>query len=303
MKKVNRIHMIVLILIAPFILLAQGEVEKIVKVKIVKTVAGNTTVTDTVITTFGSTEDDIEFIIEESMGLDSLSNATFEKIEIVGENISGRRGEHKVMVFTDENGNREVFVNHPKQKRAAHRWRGIDRNEQEFGFRVEHLDSLHENLNRHRRDATRRFERLEYDFEVSADTDNINWECLPPPPPRKPNRPKHGHFKGGTDEPSSVSQQELRKAGIKDQPDKLSLQLLDINNQNGLVILRFMPKNNVGKVRVDVYNFFGDRVFSEKVELVGDVYQATIDLSAKQPGVYYIQLIRKKESATQRIRL
>ena len=58
-----------------------------------------------------------------------------------------------------------------------------------------------------------------------------------------------------------------------------------------------------GTPKVVVYNFFGDKVFTGKPELMNGKFQLKIDLSNKQHGEYYMQFIMKNASHTEKIRI
>ncbi len=99
-----------------------------------------------------------------------------------------------------------------------------------------------------------------------------------------------------------VSQKEMRDAGIKSKPDKLEVEDFDMNISKGIVDLEFTLKTE-GAPKVVVYNYFGDKVFSGKAEMIGSVYKISIDMSAKQDGKYYVQLVQKNRSFTDKFSL
>lgn len=99
-----------------------------------------------------------------------------------------------------------------------------------------------------------------------------------------------------------VSDKELRNAGIKNKPNKLEVEDFDITIDDGVVGLSFSLISE-GAPKITVFNYFGDKVFSGKPELMNGKYAIRIDLSAKQNGVYYLQVIQKKSSFTKKLRL
>ena len=99
-----------------------------------------------------------------------------------------------------------------------------------------------------------------------------------------------------------VSDKELRDAGIKNKPDRLNLKAYNLNMDNGKVRLSFELESGASP-KVVVYNYFGERVFSGNPHLTNGVYELSIDLSQKQYGTYYLQIIRGRQSVTKRLRL
>ncbi len=104
----------------------------------------------------------------------------------------------------------------------------------------------------------------------------------------------HGH--------NSVSDKELREAGIKNKPDRLVVKDFDMDVNDGIVDLDFVLATK-GTPKINVFNYFGDKVFSGKPEVMNGKYVITIDLSAKQHGSYYIQVVQKNSSFTKKLRL
>ncbi len=303
MKRVNYFYLVIFMLLMPFLSRAQDEEKKEVKVKMVKISDGKSIVTDTTFITRGDAESEIKLYIDEITGHDSVDETKVIKVEVFGESGNASKENYKVMIFSDEEEGKQVFVTSPNGKEKGFRWIDAEGEEQEFDFRMEEIEEITMNLEYQMKDLEKHREQIEREVEVVKGPDGFRWKHLPPPPPPRPERYEYKFFGDRNESHGLVSQEELREAGIKEQPDKLMLDVLDINNQNGLVILRFMPATDKGKVKVTVYNYFGDKVFSAKPEMVGDVYQTTIDLSAKQPGLYYIQLSRQNESVTKRIKL
>jgi hypothetical protein len=128
-----------------------------------------------------------------------------------------------------------------------------------------------------------------------------NMEVIVVPP--APHDPHFYHdytwtHKGGME----VADEELREAGIKNKPDRLELDEIDVEKEDGVVDLSFSMKGE-GNPKVDVYNIYGDKVFSGKPELMNNKYQIKMDLSKKQYGTYYMQIISGSSSKTLRLKL
>lgn len=100
----------------------------------------------------------------------------------------------------------------------------------------------------------------------------------------------------------NVSDKELRDAGIKNKIDKLEANDYDITIDDGVIGLSFTLASE-GTPKVTVFNYFGDKVFSGKPELMNGKYSIRIDLSAKQNGVYYLMVTQKNSSFTKKLRL
>ena len=104
----------------------------------------------------------------------------------------------------------------------------------------------------------------------------------------------HGH--------DVVSEKELRDAGIKNKADRLDIDNYNINIDDGVVDLDFSLKTE-GDPKVTVFNYFGDKVYSGKPEMMNGKYVIKIDLSNKQHGTYYLQVVQKNSSFTKKLRL
>jgi hypothetical protein len=62
-------------------------------------------------------------------------------------------------------------------------------------------------------------------------------------------------------------------------------------------------KTEEGTPKVTVYNVYGEKVFSGKPELMNNKYEIKMDLSKKQFGTYYLQIVVAKSSKTVRLEL
>lgn len=129
------------------------------------------------------------------------------------------------------------------------------------------------------------------------------FEYVHPPVPPKP---LHKFYSDGEyllyRDSNKVSDSELREAGIKNKTDRLEVNDFNIRINKGIVNLEFSMSAE-GSPKVVVYNYFGDKVFSGKPENIGTVYTLTIDMSAKQPGKYYLQIVQKDSSFTEKFKL
>ncbi len=99
-----------------------------------------------------------------------------------------------------------------------------------------------------------------------------------------------------------VSEKELRDAGIKVKADRLKMGDMDINIDNGVVDLEFVLVEE-GAPKVSVFNFYGDKVYNGKPELMNGKYVIKIDLSSKQHGTYYLQVVQKNSSLTKKLKI
>jgi len=307
MKKVNLFYLMIFLLVVPAFIYAQEGEEKEIKVKLVKVVDGKTTTFDTVFTSKGDMEQDIRLLIDKVADVDSAQSKTISiELSANGSDSTGRP--YKVMVFT---GDDDIsMIAPPAFNHKVKHWVDKDGRNMEFEFNLdkENMEGLRVDIERQVEEAMRQREDVEREMEL-MNGERMKWVSMPPRPP-KPPRPMHPEypgnryfFHGGFDDGGVASQEELRDAGIKSQPDQLVLTTLDIDNRGGVITLRFMPKEDNHSTKVTVYNYFGDKVYTGKPEMVGDVYQLTIDLSAKQPGTYFIQMVQKNASVTQRVEL
>ena len=307
---------------------AQDDVkkEKKVTVKTVKEENGKKVVTDTTFVVTGDMDDidlqkygistdgeEIEVIVD--IISDSDGNHTTKKVIVIkGDDVhmdassSGEKnvfvfksdgeeeGHHKVMSWTDEDGKEMSFEIESEIEMAmdelerAHRELDIEmkiidgeqiivmRELDELGELIElkELESLHE---------LDKLQDIEYEFIMSD----------------APHSSKHhGYFFEGHH--NKVTDVELRDAGIKNKPDRLETDDIDISIDGGVVDLSFSLKAE-GSPKVIVYNVYGDKVFNGKPELMNGSYKIKMDLSAKQHGTYYIQVMLANSSFTERLKL
>jgi len=100
----------------------------------------------------------------------------------------------------------------------------------------------------------------------------------------------------------NVSDKELRDAGLKNKADRLEADNFNIDIDNGIVDIEFTLKTE-GDPKVAVYNYFGDKVFTGKPEIMNGKYTIKMDLSTKQHGTYFLQVVQKNSSFTKKLRL
>lgn len=306
MKKLSLLYVLIMVFTLPLIVSAQTD-KKEVRVKTIKVVDGKKTVTDTVFTSTEDMDSEIEMMIESLTETDSIGNKTI-RIELKSDGIESEEQAYEVVVFSGDHSDEHIMVSPSKGTKKAVRWIDEDGEEQvfEFEFEIDDIVNMNEDIEHQVRVIMEQTEDIEMDLEaleaVKAEH-MIFLKELPPPPPKPVQIPEmywvDSQFGGN----SHASEKELRAAGIKNQPDLLQLNELDIDNRKGVITLRFSPKEEQGSPKVVVYNFYGEKVFSGKPDLVGGVFQITMDLSTKQPGTYYIQIVQKKSSVTERIRL
>ena len=138
---------------------------------------------------------------------------------------------------------------------------------------------------------------LEMELDQLKDFENMDIRML-----GAPGHPHHPGMFFECEEDNRGTDMELRDAGIKNKPDRLEVENMNLNIDDGVVDLSFTLKTE-GTPKVVVYNFFGDKVFSGKPELMNGNYELKMDLSTKQHGVYYLQIVQKNSSLTEKLKL
>jgi hypothetical protein len=252
------------------------------------------------------------FVNEESIG-EGIKKVIIIKgdgdEEIVEEIIvrSDHKGPKKVMKFKTDDGEEVVMVL-PRGHRKAMFWNSDD--DFEYEFDVEHdidfefdAEEFEAQLEEHLKEMEEARviildEKMELLDELDA-LEDIEIEMI-----RRPRPPKHPYLKEYHINrfEHGVTDRELRDAGIKNKPERLEVDELDIDNNGGIVTLKFTIPGEASP-KIEVYNFFGDEVFSGKPEVVNGSYKMVMDLSRKQHGTYYLQIINKNSSLTEKIRL
>jgi hypothetical protein len=252
------------------------------------------------------------FVDEESIG-DGIKKVIIIKgdgdEEIVEEIIvhSDHKGPKKVMKFKTDDGEEVVMVL-PRGHRKAMFWNSDD--DFEFEFDVDQDVDFEFNAKEFEAQLEAHLKELEdarvivLDEEMELLEEMEGFEDMEIEMIRKPRPPKHPYFERHHIErfEQGVTDKELRDAGIKNKPDRLEVDELDIDNNDGIITLQFAIPGGASP-RVEVYNFFGDKVFSSKPEVVDGSYKLVMDLSQKQHGKYYLQIINKNSSLTEKIRL
>lgn len=300
--------------------------QKKVTVKTVKEENGKKVVTDTTFVVTGDMDDiDLEKygistdgeemeVIVDIIGDSEGTHKTKKVIVIKGDDVhldassSGEKntfifktdgegeGHHKVVSWTDEDGQEMTFEIESEIEMAmeelerAHRELEIEmkvvdgehiimmKEMDELGELIElkELESLH---------ALDKLHNMEYEFIMSDDSHSSK---------------HHNYFYDGHH--NKVTDVELRDAGIKNKPDRLETTDIDINIDGGVVDFSFSLKAEASP-KVIVYNVYGDKVFNGKPELMNGSYTIKMDLSAKQHGTYYLQVVLGNSSFTERLKL
>ncbi len=293
-------------LLALPVMVGAQDTKKEIKVKMVKVVDGTTTVIDTVFSSKADLKQEMKWMIDEIAEVDSVEHKNI-RVEIIGDDEDGDDREYEVF-YSGDGSDSHVLYTSPRGKKKVVKWVNADGEDREFdlNMELENLDFLSDDMDREVYLNMEELKDMERELRELELENILAYRHLPPPPPPiAPEHPDHPVFwvKNDRHHHGLVSEKELRDAGIKNQPDMLRLTELDVDNRNGVITLRFLPEEEQGSSRVLVYNYFGEKVFSGKPEMIGDVFQITIDLSSKQPGTYYLQIIQKKASVTERIHL
>lgn len=225
------------------------------------------------------------------------------------------RGHRKVMKFkSGDGGDEEIIMVSPRGYHKTLKWKSDGDGEYEFDFEFD-MENFHEEMAEFN-DEMRNIRIMMIDEEGVLQEEMIEWEHLAElqelehmkntevmvMPPRRPAPHAYRNFdwhqKGGM----KVTDTELREAGIKNKQDRLELNEINIKNENGVIDLSFSLKEE-GSPKVAVFNVYGDKVFSGKPVLMNNEYQIKMDLSKKQFGTYYLQIVLGNSSKTMRIKL
>ena len=217
---------------------------------------------------------------------------------------SGHQTPKKVMKFKTDDGE-EIIIVTPHGNHRSMKWKSEDGYDYDFDFDYD-MDFDHEQFKAEMEVHMKEMENAKViilDEKMAIldeleELENMEIEIIRPPRP-----PKHHDFTMRRMERfDRVTDKELRDAGIKNKPDRLELDNINIDLNKGVIDIAFKMKGD-GSPKIDVYNFFGDKVFSGKAELINGSYKSIIDLSTKQHGTYYLQIINKNSSFTEKIRL
>lgn len=238
--------------------------------------------------------------------------------------VSSHGGQTKVIKFKSGDGDDEkIIIVSPHGQHKVIKWTSEDGEDFEFDYDVD-MEHFHEQMAE--MDAHMKEMHIEIlDEKGRLHDEIIKLKCLEelqhieglehleelerlkemevivvPPAPHAPHAYNDftWHHKGSME----VSDEELRDAGIKNKPDRLEPEEIDINNDDGVIDLSFTLKEE-GAPKVTVYNIYGDKVFSGKPELMNNKYQLRMDMSKKQHGNYYLMIVLGNSSKTMRLKL
>lgn len=241
--------------------------------------------------------------------------------------LSGKSGDSKVYVFeNDVNMNREphlithsrvvkvtpdgeeeeIIVVKPHGHHKTIKWKGYDEKGGDFEFEFD-TDALDEQLAMFREHLENiedyieeKYETMYNDSILRQKLDNLKNIDIDLDLPSVKFSP--GTFSWNEKEaPDEVTDIELRDAGIKNKPDRLELQSLNVDNDDGIVRLSFTMEEE-DSPKVILYNIYGDKIFSGTPEMKDGKYNLTIDLSKKQHGTYYLMIVSGNSSKMIRIR-
>lgn len=226
-------------------------------------------------------------------------------------------GTQKVMKFNSEDGTEEeIIMVSPHGQHKVIKWSSEDGEDFEYEFELE-MESLNEEM------AMLSEEMKNMQIEIIEENGNISTEILELKHlealehlgelehiknmevivlPEHHSRHSSNDFVWRHSGGMEVSDEELRDAGVKNKPDRLELEEINIEKDDGVIDLSFSLKDD-GAPKVAVYNVYGDKVFSGKPELMNNEYQIKMDLSKKQYGTYYLQIILGSSSKTMRLNL
>ena len=229
-------------------------------------------------------------------------------------------GQKKVMKFKSDDGEEEIIVVSPGSYHKVIKWKDEDGELHEFDFDFDfdtealekEMAELEDEMRElHIRIENKHGERIEEIIELEhlaelkhlEEMEHLRDMEVIVVPPAPGHFPQHEEFiwiekSCGME----VTDEELREAGIKNKPDRLELDEIDVNKEDGVVDLSFTMQGD-GDPRVTVYNIYGNKVFSGKPELMNSKYEIKMDLSKKQYGTYYMMIYSGNSSKTLRLKL
>lgn len=292
--------------------------EKKVRIKSVKEVDGKKIVTDTTIWI----TDDMD--IDDLKKFDIGTHGDDVNIEIIVDS-HGKHKSKKVIIMKggdfhisgDDHGT-YFFHSDDGEGDAVVKWITEDGEEMEFNFDLDmesvmlDLDNLQEEIAfelkmidgdkiiimNELRDLDDELRNIK--FEVLTELDDLHE--LKEYNIRMVEAPHHPEFHYFGHQSNKVSDVELRDAGIKNKPNRLDAQEIEIEIEDGVVDLYFKLAEE-GNPKVIVYNVYGDKVFSGKPEKMSGKFSMRMDLSQKQHGTYYLQVVMGNSSFTEKLRL
>jgi len=331
--KIQTLLLIAFFLSLPFALLSQDDnaKERTVKVKIVTNDDGEITVVDTTFTVSG--DEDVDKIVKKytlNAETDTTGNTiidvmvdTDKELEWTDEDgknviiMKSPGSKQKVYRFKsgEESDDDHVIVFSPGGKHKVIKWVGKDGEDYNFDYDYDFevdMDHFNEEMDKQREHLENiRIEILDDEGELHDELaelhhlkelekleglKDLEFHALPSRPPKPP----APYMFLGKEHSSNVSDIELRDAGIKSKPDRLEIDDIDIENEEGVIDLTF-SLNQEGTPKVTVYNVYGDKVFNDKPEMMNNKYHQNIDLSRKQHGTYYLMIVSGNSSKTMRI--
>ena len=330
---------ILLSLALPLLMLSQ-EKKKTVTVKTVEVENGKKIVKDT---TFTIQEgEDIDAIAEPFVWTsisDSAATMTFDvevetgddggdtkKVIIIKERgdrpmriVEGNDGD-VVVIKKRYNGNGDddvFFTPGPGHKRVM-KWTDDDSVEYEFEMQrsmeeFEHqMEIQHRNMEEMQKQLEAQLAEIkgideEQLTQIMDEINDMDFHFVMPPvrpahPPQKMDKDNFALYFDGPGNEGGVSDMELREANIKNKPDRLDLGEIDINIENGVLDISFSVEGEANP-SIIIYNVYGDKVFSGKPVLMNGKFEIKVDLSQKQHGTYYWQIVDKNRSFTDKIRI
>ncbi len=311
-KSLNiQVILLVMIFIIPFAGISQDKKEKKVTVKTISQVDGKTITKDT---TFVITGDSSERVSFKRFTRELEPDSAAKVIVNVEVETDGEDGDSKIFLLqdgdnssvihwaddgniikfiTDDGTEKVVDINEIMLKIDENKSKEIEIEMEKLGKSLEGLESERIMLLNNIEDfeALKELEVLK-EFDALREMKNIEI--------RVPEMPDHYQYRFEFSD--QASENELRDAGIKNKPDRLILDNIDLNISDGIVKIDFSAKGKIYP-KITVYNFYGDKIYSGKPELNNGVYSAVIDLSKKQKGTYYMQIVSKDSSITKKFHL
>jgi len=329
---------IVLAIVFPFTAMSQ-EKEKTVTVKTVQVENGKKIVKDTTFTVKDG--EDVDAIVKPiswasvsdtgkimtfdvEVESDGADNSNAEKIIIYknggGKNARVIEGEDGNVFIIQKGGkagcDENVFFTPGNGQKRVMKWTDGDSLEYEFELQGD-MESLQRELEMQQFDLQEMQRNLEEELagieglneeqiaEIVDEISAMDFHYVMPParpmPPMKWSGNDFDYYFNSPEE-GGVSDIELRDANIKNKPDRLDLETIDIEIENGVVDISFQVQGEANPSIV-VYNVYGDKVFTGKPVLMNGKYEIKVDLSQKQHGTYYWQIIDKDRSFTDKIKI
>lgn len=334
----NSILAIAIAIVFPFSAMSQ-EKEKTITVRTVQVENGKKIVKDT---TFAVKEgDDVDAMVKPiswASVADSGKTMTFDvEVETDGPSDGSMKevivykndGGQRMKVINDKDGNivivekvgkgncdENVFFVPGNGQTRVMKWNDGDSLEYEFELQGDMEGLQHEmemqqfdfqEMQRNLQEELAGIEGLneEQIAEIMDEINNMDFHFVMPPAQPVPPMSWQGSdfdFYFNSPEGGGVSDIELRDANIKNKPDRLDLETIDIEIENGVVDISFTIAGEANPSIV-AYNVYGDKVFTGKPVLMNGKYEIKMDLSQKQHGTYYWQIIDKDRSFTEKIKL